>query len=704
VVRKKVAAKYSARIKRSKMPMNKIKTILEAEKLIKKGNVSAATEQYVEYIRQNPQDVTALNALGDLYIRTGKIEDAVQEFLTVADLYDRKNAASLAVAMLKKVLKWSPQNEEATAKLADLYARQAKRKEACELVLDAALHYEKFGKRQTALEFYEQARKLNPSDARTQMKIGEIYTDLGKNWLAVEAFTKAAEIFEAEKQSTESLGTNIRILTIYPENLQALKAVTQLYLTEGQADSAITWIRKGLAQRPTNAEIQLLLVRAYLSCANLDEAEQILSAIPKDFSERSHLALEIGGRYLAEGALDRAVDCGKRALESLSAKSAAEDAIGLFQKVLEIDNQHVGALEGLAEIFRGCGDAYNLMVTLTALFDAAVDREENSVAEKALEELVSLQTPESKNPAAVSEAKRPLPEVRTNKSFIEIDTLEVFHHRTAGETTGEAAVPYLQSVDRPAAFCVPQDLEAQHPPRLEKPGKSQIDLQVVAEPYLRSSHDSPLLSEPGRFPMDLHKTYGKVLESIEALQGNRRLDLNSERQLRMSKAYFHLMEAFSNFLFQAFDLDGGMPRHFEAFPDLSSALPQELFRMIEMSKGESFSINNVADHSLNEMLCKPQEQRRAQRLSLSLPMQVYSKDRGWREQTESLDVSPLGVKFPLTHYVEPGMRLQLEMPMPENLRIYKASQEAYEVEAYVCRILSANDGTLLVGAEFGAIL
>jgi hypothetical protein len=49
------------------------------------------------------------------------------------------------------------------------------------------------------------------------------------------------------------------------------------------------------------------------------------------------------------------------------------------------------------------------------------------------------------------------------------------------------------------------------------------------------------------------------------------------------------------------------------------------------------------------------------------------------------------------------MRLQLEMPMPENLRIYKAGKEIYEVEAYVCRVLFANDGKILVGAEFGAI-
>jgi tetratricopeptide (TPR) repeat protein len=112
--------------------MNKIQNILEAEKLFKKGNVAGATEQYIEFIRQHPADVTAINALGDLYVRTGKIDEAVKEFLTVADIYERKNAASLVIAMLKKVLKWSPQNEVATRRLADSYARQAHEAQLCQ--------------------------------------------------------------------------------------------------------------------------------------------------------------------------------------------------------------------------------------------------------------------------------------------------------------------------------------------------------------------------------------------------------------------------------------------------------------------------------------------------------------------------------------------------------------------------------------------
>jgi tetratricopeptide (TPR) repeat protein len=667
--------------------MNKIQSILDAERLIKKGNVAAATEQYVEFIRQNPFDVTAINALGDLYVRTGKVEEAVKEFLAVADIYDRKNAVSLAMAMLKKVLKWSPYHEEATQKLAESFARQTKPLEACELLLEAARFYEKIGRRQTALEFYERAEKLKACDPDIYLKMGEIYADTGRRWQALEAFAKAAEMFARENRRTEALGASIQSLYLEPANLSALRSVTHLYLQENQASMALNWLRKALEKSPDNQEIQELLVRAYLAGGRLDEARQALYGLAQDASQRSHYALQLGEKFLDRGELDSAVECGRLLLESLSEKSQTDDAIGLFQNVLGIDKNHLGALKALADIFRTLGDEYSLTMILTSLFDAAVEREENTQAEMALEELVNIQTKAIDKPVEEPKleamvANQGFAEPRSVRSFIEIDPLEVFDPHSPFEAIGES--------QNGTAI-------------LAQPGSFELMGQHIGSHTTGSS----LIEEPALWPADLHKTYGKVIESIEQLQRNSRFDLNEEKQLKTSKAYFHLMEAFSGFLFQAFDLDRAMPRNLQAVLDGSSALPQELFRMINLSKGESVSIQNellsrLVNQPPKEMFSQP-EQRRATRINLNLPMRVHCKEKGWREQTESLDISPLGVKFSLSHHVEPGMRLQLEMPMPENLRIYKAGKEIYEVEAYVCRILFANDGKILVGAEFGAI-
>jgi hypothetical protein len=208
---------------------------------------------------------------------------------------------------------------------------------------------------------------------------------------------------------------------------------------------------------------------------------------------------------------------------------------------------------------------------------------------------------------------------------IEIDTLEVFNPRSAFEVLGESG----------AAMVVPAN-----------------GFDLIQQHSGNPSAGSSLIEEAALWPVDLHKNYSRVVESIEQLQGNRRFDLPEERQLKTSKAYFHLMEAFSSFLFQAFDLDRAMPRNLQSFLDGSSALPQELFRMMNLSKGESVSIQNERvnrfdNQSPKETFSQP-EQRRATRINLNLPIRVHCKDKGWREQTESLDVSPLGVQFSLS--------------------------------------------------------
>jgi hypothetical protein len=66
---------------------------------------------------------------------------------------------------------------------------------------------------------------------------------------------------------------------------------------------------------------------------------------------------------------------------------------------------------------------------------------------------------------------------------------------------------------------------------------------------------------------------------------------------------------------------------------------------------------------------------------------------------ESRDISPLGIKLALTHAVEPGSLLRLELPMPVSLRTRDFEDEMYVVNAYVLYITEKDDKRL-VAAEF----
>jgi DnaJ domain/PilZ domain len=92
------------------------------------------------------------------------------------------------------------------------------------------------------------------------------------------------------------------------------------------------------------------------------------------------------------------------------------------------------------------------------------------------------------------------------------------------------------------------------------------------------------------------------------------------------------------------------------------------------------------------------EQRRVPRVPLIIPVRV-SFEPQWQEITETLDVSPLGIRFRLSRPVEPGSEIRMELKMPRELRTHSFDQDVYVVNGFVL-YESNNESGRQVVAEF----
>ena len=92
------------------------------------------------------------------------------------------------------------------------------------------------------------------------------------------------------------------------------------------------------------------------------------------------------------------------------------------------------------------------------------------------------------------------------------------------------------------------------------------------------------------------------------------------------------------------------------------------------------------------------EQRRVPRVSLNIPVRV-SFERQWQEISETLDVSPLGIRFRLSRPVEPGSEIRMELKMPRDLRAHSFDQDVYVVSGFVLYETNNESGRQVV-AEF----
>ena len=62
------------------MAFEKAKVLKNAEKFLSQGKINAAIKEYRQIVDNDADDLTTLNMLGDLYVRSGKKDEAVRCF------------------------------------------------------------------------------------------------------------------------------------------------------------------------------------------------------------------------------------------------------------------------------------------------------------------------------------------------------------------------------------------------------------------------------------------------------------------------------------------------------------------------------------------------------------------------------------------------------------------------------------------------
>lgn len=78
--------------------------------------------------------------------------------------------------------------------------------------------------------------------------------------------------------------------------------------------------------------------------------------------------------------------------------------------------------------------------------------------------------------------------------------------------------------------------------------------------------------------------------------------------------------------------------------------------------------------------------RKHQRLDISVPVEILCRetpDKHWREHTDTLDITAVGVRFTLSRPLSKGRLIRLTMNMPVQLRKYAHTESEYEVWAAV---------------------
>ena len=198
------------------MAFEKAKVLKAAEKFLSQGKINAAIKEYRQIVDNDADDLTTLNMLGDLYVRSGKKEEAVSCFERIAEHYSTQEFNLKAIAMYKKIERLRPRDPIVAFKLAELYATQGLVHDARAQYLVVAESYQRTGDNKRALEILHKIADLDPNNTEIRLKLADGYLKENMRRESAAAFVQAANRFH-------HIGSQDQALDAYTKALQLVR-------------------------------------------------------------------------------------------------------------------------------------------------------------------------------------------------------------------------------------------------------------------------------------------------------------------------------------------------------------------------------------------------------------------------------------------------------------------------------------------------
>lgn len=280
-------------------PSSEFLTAGMAELYVKTGRIRDAVLEAQDIIKHDPNDLEAHKLLGRIYLRSlgdmpggngsdnvlklaieqyqeiVKIEpDNVDDHLLLGRLYRLNNDLQKAESELKTAIKLDPNSEEAVTTLAMLYTDEGDTSHALEVlrsVPDASRSAKLYGALGTA---YEQRKD---------------YKD------AIEAFRKAVMLDRDNLDAIRGLAENLMndgqydaaldqykvIVDSNPEDAQTYVRMSEIYRHEGKYDQALESLKKADALVPDMAAVAYNMAAIYEAQGRYDDAIKLLQDLLK---------------------------------------------------------------------------------------------------------------------------------------------------------------------------------------------------------------------------------------------------------------------------------------------------------------------------------------------------------------------------------------------------------------------------------------
>ncbi|HEY0366842.1 MAG TPA: tetratricopeptide repeat protein [Pyrinomonadaceae bacterium] len=372
------------------MAFDKAKVLKAAEKFLSQGKINAAIKEYRQIVDNDADDLTTLNMLGDLYVRSGKKEEAVLCFERIAEHYGAQEFNLKAIAMYKKIERLRPRDPVVALKLADLYANQALVHDARAQYLVVVEAYTKSGDNKRALDILHKIADLDPNNTEIRLKLADGYVKENMRRESAAAFIQAANRFHQIGSHDQALDAYNKVLQLVRDDREALRGMLESHIARGTADEAAEVLERVVETHEDDNELVSMLARAHLEAEDPKGAERATSLLMAQDASNYTQFLPVTRLYLKTGEVDEVVRILSTIIERMLAGREERELLEIVNQVLMRNPDHVDALRMLVRIHWWQRDMDALRSSLERLAESAEASELVDEERYALTQLVRL--------------------------------------------------------------------------------------------------------------------------------------------------------------------------------------------------------------------------------------------------------------------------------------------------------------------------
>jgi tetratricopeptide (TPR) repeat protein len=372
------------------MAFDKAKVLKAAEKFLSQGKFNAAIKEYRQIVDNDADDLTTLNMLGDLYVRSGKKEEAVSCFERIAEHYSAQEFNLKAIAMYKKIERLRPGDPVIALKLAELYANQNLVHDARAQYLVVADAYTKAGDNKRALDTLHKIADLDPNNTEIRLKLADGYLKENMRRESAAAFVQAANRFHQIGAHDQALDAYNKTLQLVRDDREALRGMLETHIARGTADEAAEVLERVVETNDDDKELVSMLARAYLEAEDPKGAERATSLLMAQDASNYTQFLPVTRLYLKAGEVDETIRILSTIIERMLAGREERELLEIVNQVLDRNPDHVDGLRMLVRIHWWQRDMDALRSSLERLAESAEASELFDEERYALTQLVRL--------------------------------------------------------------------------------------------------------------------------------------------------------------------------------------------------------------------------------------------------------------------------------------------------------------------------